>query len=74
MSEPRVTIASLAATAAADPPDEPPGILSVSNGFFVGLKCEFSVDEPIANSSMLSLPVTTISSSLFITVALKGGT
>jgi hypothetical protein len=28
----------------------------VSQGFFTGPKCEFSFDEPIANSSMLVLP------------------
>ena len=41
---------------AADPPDEPPGTRSVSHGFRVGPKAEFSVDDPMANSSMFVLP------------------
>ena len=41
-----------AATAAADPPDDPPGTRLVASGFFAGPKALFSVDEPIANSSM----------------------
>src|SRR4051812_49759486 len=45
-----------AATAAADPPPEPPGIRSRSQGLRVGPYAECSVDEPIANSSMLVLP------------------
>src|SRR5919108_1628887 len=45
-------------TAAADPPPEPPGTRSGSHGFRVGPKAEFSVDEPIANSSILVLPST----------------
>ena len=45
-----------AATAAAEPPLEPPGTLSKSQGLRVGKKAEFSVDEPMANSSMLVLP------------------
>src|SRR5262245_66446374 len=44
------------ATAADDPPDEPPGTRSRSHGLRLGPKAEFSVDEPIANSSMLVLP------------------
>src|SRR5437870_12113957 len=48
-----------AATAAADPPDEPPGTRSALHGLRVGKKAEFSADEPIANSSRLVLPVTT---------------
>ena len=38
------------------PRDEPPGTRSRSQGFDVGPKAEFSVDEPIANSSMFVLP------------------
>jgi len=45
-----------AATAAADPPLDPPGTRLVSHGLRVGPKPEFSVDEPMANSSMLVLP------------------
>ena len=48
-----------AATAAAEPPLEPPGTRSRSHGLAVGPNAECSVDEPIANSSMLVLPRTT---------------
>src|SRR5271169_6895650 len=56
VSEPSAAIAICAATAAAEPPDEPPGTRVVSCGFFVVLKAEFSVDDPIANSSRLVFP------------------
>ena len=56
MSEPSAQGASPPATAAAEPPEDPPGTRSGSQGFFVGPYAEFSVDEPIANSSMLVLP------------------
>src|ERR1039457_1121517 len=46
-----------AATAAAEPPDEPPGILARSHGLRLGPNAEFSVEEPMANSSMLVLPM-----------------
>src|SRR5690606_31121726 len=45
-----------AATAAAGPPLEPPGTRSRFQGLRVSLNAEVSVDEPIANSSMFSLP------------------
>ena len=48
-----------AATAAADPPEDPPGTCAVDQGLRVGLTELFSVDEPIANSSMFSLPSAT---------------
>src|SRR5205807_3402065 len=52
---------SSAATADADPPEEPPGtsvVLDPSrrHGLTTGPKHEVSFDEPIANSSLLSLP------------------
>ena len=47
-----------AATAAADPPDDPPGTRSGASGFLVGPNALFSVDEPIANSSMFVLATT----------------
>src|SRR5215210_779093 len=47
-----------AATAAAEPPEDPPGTRVRSHGFCTGPKPEFSFDEPIANSSMLVLPRT----------------
>src|SRR5204863_3680746 len=40
---------SYAATAAADPPPEPPGIRPRSHGLWVGPYAEYSVDDPIAN-------------------------
>src|SRR3989344_5187087 len=71
VSEPRANTQRSAATAAADPPDEPPGTLDVSQGFLVGPKAEFSVDVPIANSSMFVLPrnCTLADFSFLITVA-----
>ncbi len=56
VSVPRATGAWNAATAAAEPPDEPPGTRSRSHGLAVGPYAECSVDEPIANSSMFVLP------------------
>jgi len=64
--EPPVSVAvapmhSKAATAEADPPDEPPGTSVVlaplrRQGLATGPKHEVSFDEPIANSSLLSFP------------------
>src|SRR5580693_8877987 len=64
-----------AATAAADPPEEPPGTRSRSWGLRVGPKAEFSVEDPIANSSRLALPTKTAPAarSFSITVASNGG-
>ena len=50
---------SPAAIAAEDPPELPPGTRSRSQGLCVGKKAEFSVEEPIANSSMFDLPTMT---------------
>jgi hypothetical protein len=61
VSVPSVAIARPAATAAALPPLEPPGTRVGSHGFFTGPYALFSFDEPIANSSMFSLPVNTAS-------------
>ena len=71
VSEPIASGASKAARLAADPPPEPPGIRSVFHGLRVGPYAEFSVEEPIANSSMLVLPRMTMpaSSSRLVTVA-----
>ena len=64
--EPPVSVAvaprhSRAATAAADPPDEPPGTSFATSplrrqGDTTGPYALVSFDEPIANSSRLSLP------------------
>src|SRR2546428_154050 len=45
VSEPSATVASPAATAAAEPPLDPPGTRARSWGVRVGKKAEFSVDE-----------------------------
>ena len=63
--DPPVSVPSVAgqipaATAAAEPPLEPPGTYSGFHGFLTGPNAEFSFDEPIANSSMLSLPTETV--------------
>ena len=59
VSVPSESGANPAATAAADPPLEPPGTREGSHGLWVTPKAECSVDEPIANSSMLVLPIGT---------------
>ncbi len=56
VSVPIASGASYAATDAAEPPEEPPGTRDRSQGLRVGPNAEFSVEEPIANSSMLVLP------------------
>src|SRR5204862_236800 len=56
VSEPSAHGAIPADTAAAEPPPEPPGTREGSHGFSEGPYAEFSVDEPIANSSVLVLP------------------
>src|SRR6185436_235598 len=50
-----------AATAAAEPPDDPPGTSAAfeflrRHGDTTGPKNEVSLDDPMANSSLLSLP------------------
>jgi hypothetical protein len=57
VSEPRAIVTIPALTAAAEPPEDPPGTRSRSHGLRVGPNAEFSVEEPNANSSMLSLPI-----------------
>ncbi len=63
--EPPVSVAvamgaSRAATAAAEPPEDPPGTSFGSHGFFTGPYQLVSLEEPMANSSMLVLPRATI--------------
>src|SRR5579884_4006176 len=76
VSEPSETVARLAATAAAEPPLEPPGTRVGSCGLRVGKKPEFSVEDPMANSSQLVFPRITApaASSLSTAVALYGAT
>ena len=62
--EPPVSVAvaagtSRAATAAAEPPEEPPGTRAASQGFFTGPKKLVSLEEPMANSSRFVLPIST---------------
>src|SRR5262245_10514850 len=79
--EPPVSVAvaigaTRAATAAAEPPEEPPGTRRVSQGFFTGPYQLVSLDEPMANSSMLVLPSVTMPPALSFstTVASYGDT
>ena len=67
---PKETMHSPAATAAAEPPEEPPGTLVTSQGLAVTWKAEFSVELPMANSSRLVLPTITVpaSFSFWVTV------
>ena len=60
VSLPRAPKHAPALTAAADPPELPPGILAVSHGFEVAPNAECSVLEPIANSSRLVFPTITV--------------
>src|SRR5678815_3660759 len=55
VSEPSAMRAMPAATAATEPPEDPPGTRSGARGFFAGPNALCSVDDPIANSSMLDL-------------------
>src|SRR5580700_1479593 len=56
VSVPRATTDRPAATAAADPPLEPPGTRSGARGLRTAPYAEFSLELPIANSSQLVLP------------------
>src|ERR1700694_4038775 len=57
VSVPSEKTTSPAATATAEPPDEPPGPRSARQGFFTGPNAEFTFELPIANSSRFVLPV-----------------
>ena len=72
VSDPRATEAIPAATAAALPPEDPPGTLEKSQGFSVGPYAELWVVFPIANSSMFAFPriIPSSCSILLATVAL----
>src|SRR6185503_588790 len=56
VSLPSAAMHSSAATAAAEPPDDPPGMRVGSHGLRVGPNAEFSVELPIAYSSMFNRP------------------
>ena len=74
VSEPNAIGTMPAATDAADPPDDPPGTRVLSSGFLAGPYAECSVDDPIANSSMLPLPtrIAPAARSFFATVESYG--
>src|SRR6186997_2555321 len=76
VSDPSASGTTPAATAAADPPLDPPGIRSRFQGLRTGPNAEFSFDEPIANSSQLVLPTMTApaASRRATAVASNGGT
>ena len=59
VSDPSASGVMPAATATADPPLDPPGMRSSAQGLRDGPNAEFSVDDPIANSSQLVLPTMT---------------
>ena len=59
VSLPKLSAENPAATAAALPPLDPPGTRLGSSGLRVGPNAEFSVLEPIANSSRFVLPTMT---------------
>src|SRR5689334_11958759 len=59
VSEPKPAGTKRAATAAALPPEDPPATRSRSHGLRVVWYALFSVEEPIANSSMLARPTNT---------------
>lgn len=60
MSVPSAAGTSHAATAAAEPDEDPPGILEISHGFFVMRSALFSPLHPIAYSSRFNFPILTI--------------
>src|SRR3989344_8570601 len=70
VSDPRDASAMPPATAAAEPPDEPPGTREVSTGLRVTPNAEFSVEDPMANSSMFVRPRNTAPSSFSLVITL----
>src|SRR5947208_15285610 len=56
VSVPSAHTASPAATAAADPPDEPPGTMSRSHGLWTGPDAEVFSEQPMPNSSNFTIP------------------
>ena len=57
-SEPSATGSIPEATAAAAPPDDPPGVLDRSHGLRVAPKTALNVCEPAPNSGVFVLPIT----------------
>jgi hypothetical protein len=58
-----------ACTATAEPPDDPPGTLDSSRAFNTFPYTEFSLVEPIANSSQLQVPIMMASSCKSVSMA-----
>src|ERR1700675_4550665 len=75
VSEPHASGTIPDATAAAEPPLEPPGTFERSHGLQVVNRPLFSVEEPMANSSMFVLPTrhSPASTRRRVTVASYGG-
>ena len=76
VSVPVAPSARCAATAAADPPEEPPGTSGVffpfrRQGETTGPKADVSFDEPMANSSQLVFPKSTAPSRHNLSVTLN---
>src|SRR5829696_10160514 len=57
VSDPKPSGAKPAATATALPPELPPGTRVGSSGWRVGPNAEFSVEDPMANSSRFVFPI-----------------
>src|SRR5579862_1346111 len=81
VSVPVAPMQRFAATAAAEPPDDPPGTtvrleFRGRQGLVTGSNQQFSFDEPMANSSMLVLPSNTAPAfhRFCVTVDSYGGT
>src|SRR5690349_10668058 len=76
VSDPSATGEKPAATATAEPPLDPPDMCSGFHGLRDGPNAEFSVDDPIANSSQFVLPITTAPAAprRVMTVASNGAT
>src|SRR5699024_5749809 len=75
VSEPSANFTCPAATAAAGPPLDPPGTWSVFQGLRVDWKLDFSLEEPMANSSIFNFPIVTAPAPLSFStaVALNNG-
>src|SRR5699024_7852148 len=76
VSVPKEAMVASAATAAPEPPLEPPGILFIFQGFLTGPKCGLLFVIPHAYSCKLTFPVITTPafSNFFTTVASKSDT
>src|SRR5204863_10141498 len=64
VSNPEASGTQRAATAAAEPPLDPPGVRSIAHGLRTAPNAEFSLDDPIANSSQFVLATMTASAAI----------